>query len=209
MTQASFHITHPTNSKTDPLNHEHPNPNGTWAKFRHKPIAIHQTHTQFNYLFRWWPDLKHHTEIARSGFIHWWHHTDDRQKWGAACGFIRCHWTLHRLYVLLLDENRPRLIAKRFHLCLLQRLALHQMLDLTVQIRMRRHHFVSFSVTHSLSLSLRSNLHRRDRRFLIIVFWCILLPCFLLRAICGSPADRRARWWGPQRIDRINSKKAH
>nr|POF22577.1 hypothetical protein CFP56_40575 [Quercus suber] len=39
------------------------------------------------------------------------------------------------------------------------------MLDLTVQIRVRRHRFVSFSVTHSLSLSLRSDLHRRDRRF--------------------------------------------
>ena len=32
---------------------------------------------------------------------------------------------------------------------------------------------------------------------------------FLLRAICGSPADKRAQWWGPQRIDRINSKKTH
>ena len=42
------------------------------------------------------------------------------------------HRTLHRLYVPFLDENRPRLIAKRFHLRLLQRLALHQMLDLTV-----------------------------------------------------------------------------
>ena len=45
------------------------------------------------------------------------------------------HRTLHQLYVPLLDENRPRLIAKRFHLCLLQRLAVHQMLDLTIQIR--------------------------------------------------------------------------
>ena len=69
-----------------------------------------------------------------------------------------CHRTLHRLYVPLLDENRPRLIAERFHLRLLQRLALHQMLDLTVQIRVRRHRFLSFSVTHSLSLSLRSDL---------------------------------------------------
>ena len=63
------------------------------------------------------------------------------------------HWTLHRLYVPLLDENRPHLIAKRFHLCLLQRLALHQMLDLTIQIRVWRHRFVSFSVSQSLSLS--------------------------------------------------------
>ena len=69
-----------------------------------------------------------------------------------------CHRTLHRLYVPLLDENRPRLIAERFHLRLLQRLALHQMLDLTVQIRVRRHRFLSFSVTHSLPLSLRSDL---------------------------------------------------
>ena len=88
-----------------------------------------------------------------------------------------CHRTLHRLYVPLLDENHPRLIAKRFHLCLLQRLALHQTLDLTVQIHMRRHCFMSFSVTNSLSLSLRSDLHHRDPWFLIIVFWCILLPC--------------------------------
>ena len=169
----------PTHQTQKPIhfNPEHPNPNGTWAKFRHKPIPIHQTHTQFNYLFRWWPDLKHHTEIARSGFIHRWHHTDDRQKWGATCGFIHCHQTLHRLYVPLLDKNRPRLIAKCFHLRLLQRFALHQMLGLMVQINVRRHHFVSFSVTHSLSFSLRSDLHRQDRRFLINVFWCILLPC--------------------------------
>ena len=118
MTQASFYITHQT-QKPIHLNHEHPNPNGTWAKFRHKPIPIHQTHTQFNYLFRWWLDLKHHTEIAWSGFIHWWHHIDDRQKWGAACGFIHCHRTLHRLYVPPLNENRPCLIVKRFHLRLL------------------------------------------------------------------------------------------
>ena len=73
------------------------------------------------------------------------------------------HRTLHQLYVPLLDDNRPHLIAKRFHLRLLQWLALHQMLNLTVQIRMRRHRFVSFSVSQSLSLSLRSDLHRRDR----------------------------------------------
>ena len=64
------------------------------------------------------------------------------------------HQTLHRLYVPLLDENRPYLITKRFHLCLLQWLALHQMLDLTIQIRMQRHRFMSFSVSQSLSLSL-------------------------------------------------------
>ena len=63
------------------------------------------------------------------------------------------HRTLHQLYVPLLDDNRPHLIAKRFHLRLLQWLALHQMLNLTVQIRMRRHRFVSFSVGQSLSLS--------------------------------------------------------
>ena len=40
MTQASFYITHQT-QKPIHLNHEHPNPNGTWAKFRHKPIPIH------------------------------------------------------------------------------------------------------------------------------------------------------------------------
>ena len=114
----SISPTHQT-QKLIHFNHEHPNPNGTWAKFRHKPIPIHQTHTQFNYLFRWWLDLKHHTEIAWSGFIHWWHHTDDRQKWGAACGFIHCHWTLHRLYVPPLNENHPCLIVKRFHLRLL------------------------------------------------------------------------------------------
>ena len=55
------------------------------------------------------------------------------------------HQTLHWLYVPLLDENRPYLITKRFHLCLLQRLALHQMLDLTIQIRVQWHRFVSFS----------------------------------------------------------------
>ena len=31
----------------------------------------------------------------------------------------------------------------------------------------------------------------------------------LLRAICGSPVDRKAQWWGPQGIDCINSKKDH
>ena len=69
MTHASFYITHQT-QKPIHFNHEHSNPNDTWAKFRHKAIPIHQTHTQFNYLFRWWPDLKDHAEIARSGFTH-------------------------------------------------------------------------------------------------------------------------------------------
>ena len=69
MTQASFYITHQT-EKPIHFNYEHSNPNGTCAKFRHKAIPIHQTHTQINYLFHWWPDLKHHTEIARSRFTH-------------------------------------------------------------------------------------------------------------------------------------------
>jgi len=49
--------------------------------------------------------------------------------------------TLHRLNVPLLDENRPGLIAKRLDLRLRQRLALHEVLDLPVQIRVRRHRF--------------------------------------------------------------------
>lgn len=49
------------------------------------------------------------------------------------------HRALHRLYVPFLHQNRPRLIAERLDLRLRQRLALHQMLDLTVQIRVRGH----------------------------------------------------------------------
>lgn len=49
--------------------------------------------------------------------------------------------TLHRLNVPLFDENCPGLIAKRFDLRLRQRLALHEVLDLPVQIRVRRHRF--------------------------------------------------------------------
>ena len=69
MTQAYFYITHQT-EKPIHFNYEHSNPKGTCAKFKHKAIPIHQTHTQINYLFRWWPDLKHHTEIARSRFTY-------------------------------------------------------------------------------------------------------------------------------------------
>ena len=69
MTQTSFYITHQT-QKPIHFNYEHSNPNGTCAKFRHKAIPIHQTHTQINYLFRWWPDLKHHIEIVRSRLTH-------------------------------------------------------------------------------------------------------------------------------------------
>ena len=64
------------------------------------------------------------------------------------------HRTFHRLNIPLLNKNRPRLIAKRFYLRLLQWLALHQMLDLTVQICMQRYRFVSFSVSQSVTLSL-------------------------------------------------------
>ncbi|GMY11053.1 hypothetical protein FCV25MIE_06292 [Fagus crenata] len=69
------------------------------------------------------------------------------------------HRALHRLYVPLLYQNRSRLIAKRFHLHLRQQLALHRMLNLTVQIHKRRHRF------QSLSLYRRSDPHHRDRRF--------------------------------------------
>ena len=31
----------------------------------------------------------------------------------------------------------------------------------------------------------------------------------LLRAICGSPVERKAQWWGPQEINCVNSKKDH
>jgi len=65
---------------------------------------------------------------------------------------------LHRLHVPLLHQNRPCLIAQRLHLRLRQRLALHQLLDLTLQIRVRRHRFVpSSEITPSgFSSSLRS-----------------------------------------------------
>ena len=54
---------------------------------------------------------------------------------------------LHRLHIPLLDQDRPRLLAQSLHFRLHQRLALHQVLDLAVQIGMRRRH-------RSLSLSL-------------------------------------------------------
>jgi len=53
--------------------------------------------------------------------------------------------TFDRLHVPLLHQNRPRLIAQRLHLRLSQRLALHQLLDLTVQIPVRRRHPLSLS----------------------------------------------------------------
>lgn len=46
---------------------------------------------------------------------------------------------LHRLHVPLLHEDGPRLLAEGFHLRLRQELALPQVLDLAVQIRVRRH----------------------------------------------------------------------
>ena len=46
---------------------------------------------------------------------------------------------LDGLHVPLLHEDRASMVAKRLHLRLLEVLALHQMLDLTVQIRSRRH----------------------------------------------------------------------
>lgn len=49
--------------------------------------------------------------------------------------------TLHRLNIPLLHQNRPSLIAQRLHLRFWQSLALHQHLDLPVQIRLRRHRF--------------------------------------------------------------------
>jgi hypothetical protein len=67
-----------------------------------------------------------------------------------------CHRALHRLYVPLLYQNRSRLIAKRFHLCLWQQLALHRMLDLTVQIHTRRHRFQSLSLSMLRSAPPRS-----------------------------------------------------
>ncbi|KAJ8649906.1 hypothetical protein MRB53_002929 [Persea americana] len=59
--------------------------------------------------------------------------------------------TLDRLDVPLLDEDRPRLLAKGLHLRLWQVLALHQMLDLAVQIPMRRHPFRPSSLLLLLS----------------------------------------------------------
>ena len=38
--------------------------------------------------------------------------------------------------------------------------------------------------------------------------WLDFGICTVLRAICGSPADGRAQWWGSQRIDKIKSKKS-
>ncbi|GMY09028.1 hypothetical protein FCV25MIE_04267 [Fagus crenata] len=64
------------------------------------------------------------------------------------------HRALHQLYVPLLHQNRSRLIAKPFHLRLRQQLALHQMLDLTVQTRTRRHRFQSLSL--SLNAQIRT-----------------------------------------------------
>ena len=57
------------------------------------------------------------------------------------------HQALHRLYVPVLHQNRSRLIVKRFHLRLWQQLALHQMLDLTVQTRTRQHRFQFLSLS--------------------------------------------------------------
>lgn len=46
---------------------------------------------------------------------------------------------LDRLNVPFLNQNGPSLITKRLNLGLGKRLTLHQMLDLTVQIRVRGH----------------------------------------------------------------------
>jgi hypothetical protein len=66
------------------------------------------------------------------------------------------HRALHQLYVPLLYQNRSRLIAKRFHLRLRKQLALHRMLDLTVQIHTRRHRFQSLSLSMLRSAPPRS-----------------------------------------------------
>lgn len=60
---------------------------------------------------------------------------------------------LHRLHVPLFHQNRPRLIAQYLHLRLRQRLALHQLLDLTLQICVRRHRFDLIRIDYSLKLS--------------------------------------------------------
>lgn len=49
--------------------------------------------------------------------------------------------TFHRLHIPFLHQNRSSLITKRPHLRLRQRLALHQVLYLSIQIRVRRHFF--------------------------------------------------------------------
>ena len=67
------------------------------------------------------------------------------------------HGTFHRLYIPLLHQNRSGLVTQRLHLSLRQRLALHQMLDLTVQIRVRRHRFYNTPAP--------SDPQHKDRRF--------------------------------------------
>lgn len=53
--------------------------------------------------------------------------------------------TFDGLHVPFLHQNRSRLLAQSLHLLFWQRLALHQVLDLTVQISLRRHRFgISF-----------------------------------------------------------------
>ena len=47
--------------------------------------------------------------------------------------------TLHRLHIPLLHQDRPGLLTQRLHVRLRQWLTLHQVIDLTVQIGMRRH----------------------------------------------------------------------
>ncbi|RRT83197.1 hypothetical protein B296_00001811 [Ensete ventricosum] len=47
--------------------------------------------------------------------------------------------TPHRLHVPLLDEDSPRLITEGLHLRLRQELAFSELLDLAVQVRVRRH----------------------------------------------------------------------
>ncbi|KAG0459506.1 hypothetical protein HPP92_022634 [Vanilla planifolia] len=43
------------------------------------------------------------------------------------------YWAFHRLYVPLLHQDRPGLLAQGLHLCLRQKLTLPEKLDLVVQ----------------------------------------------------------------------------
>ena len=50
-----------------------------------------------------------------------------------------CDQTLHQLHISLLHQDRPGLLTQHLHLRLKQRLTLHLLIDLTVQIEMLWH----------------------------------------------------------------------
>lgn len=71
---------------------------------------------------------------------------------------------LHRLHIPLLHEDRPRLLAESLHLRLRQELALPQMLDLMVQIRVGRHRRWRKSPLRGPPICKRRSIRRRESR---------------------------------------------